>query len=180
MASLRNPTAPPSSGSEPFSAERYYSTQPAPASLEDTLEGVRKFVAANKLKGRRLVLVTVCPFQMQGLNCVDSGVLVGRNNRATGAECVSLYLGPDDTTLTTATATGFDSWTTSQPVRCRTTVMSKLSRTLIPVRHSRCDVCGILSLSRLCGHIHASTIQPAAFPATLLPLDEPVLGSTGY
>lgn len=45
--------------SEPFSAEKYYSTQPAPAQLEDTLEGVRKFVAANNAKGRRIVLVTV-------------------------------------------------------------------------------------------------------------------------
>lgn len=44
---------------EPFSAERYFATQQPPANLAETLDGVRQFVIANRLNGRRIVLVTV-------------------------------------------------------------------------------------------------------------------------
>lgn len=47
-----------SSGSKPFSAERYFATQPKPAYLDEILNGVREFVAANRQAGRRIVLVT--------------------------------------------------------------------------------------------------------------------------
>lgn len=89
MESLKNAKAPSAVESEPFSAEKYYSTQPAPAHLEDTLEGVRKFVDANTSKGRRVVLVTVSNARVQMLSIANNGPLVRRNHCTSRVERVS-------------------------------------------------------------------------------------------
>jgi hypothetical protein len=63
---MSNPAATAASGAtqtpideHTFSAERYFATQSPPPNLEETLQDVKKFVTANRLNGRRIVLVTV-------------------------------------------------------------------------------------------------------------------------
>lgn len=48
--------------SEPFSAESYFATQPPPASLDEDVARVRDFVQRQLQTGRKVVLVTVCPY----------------------------------------------------------------------------------------------------------------------
>ncbi|KAG8838010.1 hypothetical protein FRB91_003077 [Serendipita sp. 411] len=52
MASTSN------SDAEPFSADRYFSTQPQPSHLEEIVQEVRDFVQTSRQRGRRIALVT--------------------------------------------------------------------------------------------------------------------------
>ena len=45
-----------------FSAESYFETQPAPATLQHDVEKVRQFVERQQKEGRNVVLVTVSIF----------------------------------------------------------------------------------------------------------------------
>ena len=45
--------------SEPFSAEKYFATQPPPPTLEEDVERVRDFVRKHQAAKRKVVLVTV-------------------------------------------------------------------------------------------------------------------------
>ena len=45
----------------PFSAEKYFATQPPPPNLEADVQNVRSFVQRHAQAGRRVVLVTVSP-----------------------------------------------------------------------------------------------------------------------
>ena len=68
-----------SSSFEPttFSAESYFATQPAPATLARDLEGVRAFVKRCRERGQRVVLITVrdvfCPASDRTYKQLQSG-----------------------------------------------------------------------------------------------------------
>ena len=47
------------STSEPFSAEKYFATQPPPPTLEEDVARVREFVRRHQAAKRKVVLVTV-------------------------------------------------------------------------------------------------------------------------
>ena len=46
----------------PFSAEKYFATQPPPPTLESDVNAVREFVERHAQQGRKVVLVTVSVF----------------------------------------------------------------------------------------------------------------------
>lgn len=48
-----------STNATPFSAEKYFETQPPPPTLEHDIAAVREFVARQAESGKRVVLVTV-------------------------------------------------------------------------------------------------------------------------
>ena len=50
-----------SNDSEPFSAEKYFATQPPPPTLEEDVARVRDFVRRQQAAKRKVVLVTVRP-----------------------------------------------------------------------------------------------------------------------
>lgn len=43
----------------PFSAEKYFATQPAPPTLDDDVAKVREFIKRHKQAGRKVAFVTV-------------------------------------------------------------------------------------------------------------------------
>ncbi|PVF95083.1 DFP-domain-containing protein [Serendipita vermifera] len=59
---------------EPFSAERYFATQPPPAHLSELIGGVRDFVDRNHQRGRRIVLSggTTVPLELNVVRFLDN------------------------------------------------------------------------------------------------------------
>ena len=75
------------STSEPFSAEKYFATQPPPPTLEEDVSRVRDFVRRQQEAKRKVVLVTVC-FVHGVISSFADVPLERRDDRPARIECV--------------------------------------------------------------------------------------------